>query len=412
MMPAKKISLLVLLLASIVFFTKCLDAPADKDPRGKAFAGSATCATCHKEIYKSYSHTAHFHSASIASSTTIEGSFSKDSNIFVVNDTTKIMMEKRDNDFYQVLYVNGKEKRAERFDIVFGHTKGQAYLYWKKNLIFQLPVSYFTALHDWTSSPGYPEGKVFFDRPVFKRCFECHSSFIKQSGVYEVKELDKNSAIYNIDCERCHGPAASHVKFHTEYPSVKEGKYIISCNRLSRSQKIDMCAVCHSGNNNIMLTSTFTFLPGDSLSHFMIANPRNPLTVKPDVHGNQPQLLELSKCFMKSNMDCSTCHNTHVNDRGNYVQYAQRCQSCHSEANHNFCKMAGSIDISVLKNNCTKCHMPEQSSNIIKGKTSEAGIKTAVVMVNHHIAIYPEESQKIMLLLRKENNSAEKSDRH
>ncbi|MBS1934285.1 MAG: hypothetical protein JST96_09830 [Bacteroidetes bacterium] len=408
MMQIKKLSLLLLMAAGIIFFTQCLDPGNNKDPRGKAFAGSEACLTCHKEIYGSYLHTAHFHSASLASAATIEGSFSKDSNIFVVNDTTKIMMEKRDNDFYQVLYENGKEKRAERFDIVFGYTKGQAYLYWKKSLLFQLPVSYFTALHDWTSSPGYPEGKVFFDRPVFKRCFECHSSFIKQSGVYEVKALDKNSVIYNIDCERCHGPAASHVKFHTEYPSEKEGKYIISFKNFTRSQKIDMCAVCHSGNNNIMLASTFAFLPGDSLSQFMIVNKNIPPSGKPDVHGNQPQLLELSKCFRASNMDCSTCHNTHVNDRGNYAQYAERCQTCHSEANHNFCKMADSLDRSFVRNNCTKCHMPEQSSNIIKGKTSDEGMQTAVQMVNHRIAIYPEESQKIISLLQKENGTSKK----
>ena len=84
---------------------------------------------------------------------------------------------------------------------------------------------------------------------------------------------------------------------------------------------------------------------------------------------NQTQLLATSKCFMMSNMDCATCHNTHANERGNYSLYAQHCQGCHSTANHNFCKMADWSNISLLKNNCTKCHMPEQTHrNVIMSK--------------------------------------------
>lgn len=111
---------------------------------------------------------------------------------------------------------------------------------------------------------------------------------------------------------------------------------------------------------------------------------------------------------MMSKMDCFTCHNTHVNDHGNYTQYAQHCQSCHSAANHNFCKMADSTNISFLKNNCTRCHMPEQPSNIIKVKTSEAEVQTSIFMVNHRIAVYNDESEKIMAILKK-NNSKEKN---
>ncbi len=311
-------------------------------------------------------------------------------------------MEKRGAVPYQVLYINGKEKRSERFDIIFGYAKGQSYLYWKNDLLFQLPVSYFTNLHSWTSSPGYPPGQVFFDRPIYERCFECHTSYIKtsagqQAGLQNVKALDKTTLIYDIDCERCHGPAANHVNFHNAYPEEKQGRYIISYKSLSRAQKIDMCAVCHSGNKNFMLRSVFAFMPGDTLSHFMLPDinaAANPAT--PDVHGNQAALLAMSKCFIMSNMDCSTCHNTHINDRGNYIRYAQRCQGCHTIAGHNFCKMADSSNMAFLKNNCTRCHMPGQPSNVIMVKTAAGKINTPVSMINHRIAIYPVESKKII----------------
>ena len=401
-MPKKILFFLTIIAGSIFFFSRCIQIKSNNDPRGNFYAGSTACIKCHQQIYNTYLHTSHYHSASAASFSSIAGNFSSDSNTLFINDSLKVVMEKRGNIPYQVLYINNKQKNAERFDIVFGNTDGQTYLYWKNDLVYQLPVSYFAALHSWSSSPGYPSDTVIFDRPIYRRCFECHTSFIKESLQHattntESKELDKNSVIYNIDCERCHGPAATHVNFHEEYPNEKKGRYIISFASLSRSQKIDICAVCHSGNKNYMLASTFSFMPGDTLSHYMLPGVNTArIDGRPDVHGNQPQLLAMSKCFINSNMDCSTCHNPHINDRGNTIAYSQKCMACHTEANHNFCKMANASDISFLKSNCTTCHMPQQASNIIRMKTSNAALNKAVLMVNHHIAIYPEESKKII----------------
>jgi Cytochrome c554 and c-prime len=397
-MNRKKIVVLTILFGCVLFFSRCLNYYKDtRDPRGSLYAGSATCIKCHQPVYESYS------TAGPASIHTIQGSFSKDSNSFIVNDSTKIVMEKRGSGQYQVMYVNGKEKEAHPFDIVFGNIKGQTYLYWKGDHLFQLPVSYFDSLHSWTSSPGYAVGRIDFNRPIVRRCFECHSSYIGASplqspGGPDINALDKNTLIYNIDCERCHGPAAAHVDFHTTNPDQKVAKYIVSYQSLSRTQKIDMCAVCHSGNKYVMLRSTFSFKPGDKLADYMFREPSDPGPV--DVHGNQIQLLAKSKCFIMSNMDCATCHNTHVNDRGNYTLYARHCMTCHSEANHNFCKMATASNISFLENNCTKCHMPAQPSNSIVVQTSGTRNNMPTLVVNHHIAVYPDESRKIIAYLK------------
>ena len=78
---------------------------------------------------------------------TVVGNFSKDSNELFINDSTRIMMEKRDSGLYQVLYINNKQIIALRFDLVMGAVKGQTYLSWHDKGLFQLPVSYITALH-------------------------------------------------------------------------------------------------------------------------------------------------------------------------------------------------------------------------------------------------------------------------
>ena len=222
-------------------------------------------------------------------------------------------MEKRDSGLYQVLYIKNKQVIARRFDLVMGRVKGQTYLSWYGDGLFQLPVSYISALHRWSSSPGYALAGLNFDRVITKDCFECHSSYANRNdkGLLDFR-INPNSWVFNIDCERCHGPAAAHVKFQEDHPEQKQSMYIVSFKTLSRQQKIDLCAVCHSGNNQILLKSRFAFKMGDTMTSYMIPiSSDKPL----DVHGNQTQLLEQSKCFRMSNLDCTTCHNTHMNER-------------------------------------------------------------------------------------------------
>ena len=59
----------------------------------------------------------------------------------------EVRMEKKDSGFYQVEYNDGRIKRSEAFDIVIGSGKsGQTYLYWSRDHLFQLPVSYFAVI--------------------------------------------------------------------------------------------------------------------------------------------------------------------------------------------------------------------------------------------------------------------------
>lgn len=214
-------------------------------------------------------------------------------------------------------------------------------------------------------------------------------------------EFDKASLIYGIDCERCHGPAANHVNFHTAYPEEKKARYITTYKTLTRAQKLDACAVCHASGKDVFQVTSFKFKMGDTLSkfkepHFLHENP-DPKTL--DVHGNQNSLLAASKCFMMSNMDCNTCHNVHANESANLQIYSQRCMQCHSEANHNFCKMGATLGVTI-KSNCIDCHMPLKPSNIIS--VAAAGGKTQIpyLVRTHRIAIYPQESKKILAFIK------------
>ena len=150
-------------------------------PNGKAFAGSEACKTCHKNIFDTHILTAHYLTSGKASEKTVKGNFHPGMNMFVLNERLKIIMEKTKEGLFQVGYVDNNEVLREPFDMVIGSgRKGQTYLYWYNNKLFQLPVSYYTPLNAWCNSPGYPTNQIMFNRPIPVRCLECHTTNFKK----------------------------------------------------------------------------------------------------------------------------------------------------------------------------------------------------------------------------------------
>lgn len=398
----KKIVVIAIALSTLltaVFFT--CKSNSGNDPRGVAYAGSAKCLQCHRGILDSWQQTAHFLASSPASTKTVLGSFATGSNVFAFNNTQKIVMEKRDSGLFQSYYLNGKLSQRHRFDMVLGGIKGQSYLYWKGSGLNQLPVSYYVNPGTWFLSPRYVAGYAF-DRAIGSRCFECHASYIGDQPGDEQKlntteQFDKASLVYGIDCERCHGPGAQHVDFQTNHPETKTARYITRFNSLSRSQKMDVCAVCHSGNKTEMLRSTFGFKPGDKLANFKLPGFINVTdTGSLDVHGNQVQLLESSKCFLNSQMACNTCHDVHQNQRGATNLFLQKCLGCHKEENHNYCKLANASNSQLIQSRCINCHMPALPSKVISASANGKMLSADVLVRTHRIAIYPVEVKRIL----------------
>ncbi len=81
----------------------------------------------------------------VPSAENIMGSFVSGSNHFRDNQLYDVVMEKEDNHFFQKGYIGGALFRQEPFDIVIASgRKGQTYMYWLNNMLFQLPISYYT----------------------------------------------------------------------------------------------------------------------------------------------------------------------------------------------------------------------------------------------------------------------------
>jgi hypothetical protein len=396
----------IVFLAPLVFiFSQCLHQVKPADPRGGKYAGSAACLKCHKDVYQNYFHSAHFLTSRVPSLKNVHGSFKPDSNTVAFKNNIVVVMEKQHDSLYEVSYAGGKRDRKERLDIAFGSNRGESFLYWKNNQVYQLPVTYYISLHQWGNSPAYSADSANFSRVIGTRCFECHASYIKalpdSTGTINNNLLDRNSLIMGVDCERCHGPGAGHVNFHTHNPAEKQPMYITKIGSLTRQQRIDLCSVCHSGNSNIMTRSTFGFKPGDTLAHYTIGNPFHAYQdiEKVDVHGNQVKLLTNSKCFMNSKIECATCHSVHSNEAKSVAVYSARCSACHSQANHNYCKIAPQLG-AVINGNCIECHMPVKTSHSIVINGVGKQISAPFLARTHLIAIYPDDSKRIMAMLK------------
>ncbi|MFL5739508.1 MAG: multiheme c-type cytochrome [Flavisolibacter sp.] len=367
-----------------------------KNTAGKAFSGSQTCASCHKGIYNKHIHTAHFLTSKPALAQYILGSFDEGRNSYAFNGSVIVSMEKRADGFYQVEYFRGAERKAKKMEIVVGSgTMGQSYLYWQDGKLFQMPITYFTAAHTWSNSPGFPD-KVVFNRFITSRCLECHTSYVKTVSAegQQPEEFDSSQIIYGIDCEKCHGPGADHVAFQSSHPKESKAQFIINPAQFTRQQKLDLCASCHGGRLQKTKPS-FSFMPGDTLSNYFVIDTTAPDPTHIDVHANQYGLLRASKCFrFSATLTCNSCHNTHENERGQKAVFSQRCQSCHPDIHRNDAlhQQMGN----TIFSNCIDCHMPVQSSRAIAVQLQGDMAPVAAQIRSHFISIYPDETKKVL----------------
>lgn len=349
------------------------------------FAGAETCRSCHQDIFSSNMHTAHFQTSAITTDSTVKGNFSIGSNGYSFDERVSVKMEKRADGYYQVEYGDGQEKKARRMDVVVGSgTMGQSSLNWQNNHLFQMPITYFTAADQWSNSPGFPD-RVVFNRVITSRCLECHTTFAKVISPphKEPEEFDKNKFIYGVTCEKCHGPAAKHVQFQTQHPADTTAKFIVNPARLSRQQKLDLCALCHGGRLQKTKPS-FSFTAGNRLSDYFLVDTFPPRPEYIDVHGNQYGLLRASKCFKMSDMTCNTCHDTHKNEKGELAVFSQRCMNCHEDVS----KIGGATHRKLgmqVKTNCIDCHMEVKPSRAISVFLSGDQTPTAAKIRSHLI---------------------------
>jgi hypothetical protein len=355
-----------------------------------AYVGDGVCYSCHREKVESYHRTAHFHTSSLPSQSSIHGNFTPGSNILrTANPDLFFMMESAGGRFSEkgVMRRSPSEilERAELIGVVIGSgRKGQTYLYWDEDKLFQLPVSYWTELGEWVNSPGYVDGTANFDRPIAPRCLECHASSFESHASAE-NAYEKSSLVLGLTCEKCHGPGTRHLaRYRSKTPPASVGSSaIVNPARLPRERQMDVCALCHAGIGT-PLSPPLSFVAGDELDQHLTFPTLDP-KAHIDVHGSQIQLLKRSRCYRESSsMTCTTCHDVHLPQR-DPAAFSANCLACHKvESCGSFAKLGHRID-----RECITCHMPlQETAQIVISGLNGRSLQPKVR--NHQIAIYPD----------------------
>jgi hypothetical protein len=362
------------------------------------YVGDARCFSCHKNESASYLHTPHHLTSQFPTSGSVLGSFQSGANSVTTVDTAQsaepglqFVMESRKDGFVETArcgWNSGVYQRTERIDLVTGSgTRGQTYLYWQGNRLFELPVSYWSDGHRWINSPGYIDGTANFSRQVNPACLECHATYIRALSTDPRTNLyDRKSLVPGISCESCHGPGANHVRIkmqHGTTPKDSSKPDILNPAKFSRDRQVDLCAECHNGIQREALAPTFSYVPGRPLSDYFKPLP-SPEVEHPDVHGNQVGLLQKSKCYRSSEqMSCSTCHDVHTAKQP-AESYSTKCLNCHQWRS---CGVAGKLGHQIV-NECVHCHMPLEETNVIVSQTGGRVLRAK--MRNHWIKVYPD----------------------
>lgn len=201
-----------------------------------------------------------------------------------------------------------------------------------------------------------------------RTCYGCHVSGSEKGFDQTRLSYDTRWSDFGTSCERCHGPGAAHV---ARYESAVPGggsSAIVRPTRLSPERSTMVCAQCHSLRD----ITVPGFAAGDDYyDHFTpileYAQPPGPDPAywadgRPRRFSNDAIGLWQSRCFLKGNATCITCHrDPHEPDIDRNPSLARTsntmCSSCHAAIEaagtrhtHHAAGSPGSA--------CVSCHMP------------------------------------------------------
>jgi tetratricopeptide (TPR) repeat protein len=352
------------------------------------FVDTKICAECHSEIAKAYSRTGMGRSFSRPGPQNISDGVSFDHQL----SGTRYAMLLRDGKYYQRRWridASGAEADVQEsaIDYVMGSgNHARTYLHrTTRGVLIQLPLAWYPEQGGiWAMNPGYDREYVLAPNAITYECMACHNSFPKIPADHEEpgsEPVYEGSLPEGIDCQRCHGPGANHVKAAKK--GLPNAQAIVNPKRLSAARQMDVCMQCHLETTSLPLPHSirkydrgpFSYRPGEPLSNFMSVFDHAPDTE----HRNDFEIvssayrLRQSLCFLKSDerLTCTTCHDPHGRIQ-EADHYNDACRTCHTRVDRD-------AAVHVAGSDCVSCHMPKRRTQDV----------VHAVMTDHLIARRP-----------------------
>jgi hypothetical protein len=185
-------------------------------------------------------------------------------------------------------------------------------------------------------------------------CFRCHTTVISDKSD---DVLDELTMIPNVSCERCHGPARSHIEAARRRDAGSSLHMPFGPGRWTTNEQLTLCGRCHR-------------LPAMMRAGAITID--NPALVR-----HQPVGMVQSACFQRSNraLNCVTCHDPHAGASPDRTSYERACLSCHGPTAVTACAVSP-------RSGCIDCHMPRRD------------VTRGMIMTDHWIRIIPESRPK------------------
>ncbi len=313
---------------------------------------SEACRACHPAIVESYSRTGMGRSIQERPAPLSGQFYHRLSNRHYTFTGGKLRRHQIDA---QGQMVNVIEKRVDLGIGSGNHAVTYASRRTEQSQLIQLPVSWYRDRDGLAMSPGYDRPDHFdMRREISDACLFCHAAY----------PADRTRP-KSIDCERCHGPASTHL--------AKPGPgNVLNPKRLEPARQLEVCLQCHLETVSQGIVDSmrrpgravFSYRPGEPLGSYKLYFDRADAPAERFEVNHAGYRLLHSACFRKSNgrLTCTTCHDPHT------ARARNACGDCHSTGH------------AKAETDCAGCHMP-------KRRTQDA---IHVTMTDHWIQTRPQ----------------------
>jgi tetratricopeptide (TPR) repeat protein len=402
-------SLLVTMVAA-VFFLYLSHRKRQNSAVVQAYADANSCAQCHSKEAAGYATSGMAHAFyRPQANDTVEIPF-KDRQFFHAASGTYYSMTEHGGKYFQRRWqqgFDGKPDNVEELQIDYIMGSGnhvRTYLHQEESgTLIELPLAWYAEQGGhWGMNPGYDNPHPMTRRPIAYECMFCHNAYPEIPPIAH-RDLSANP-VYNgplpegIDCQRCHGPGAAHVKA-AQSPGVSVSQIrtlILNPARLTNERKMEVCEQCHLETTSRSLPDRirhydqqpFGYMANQSLANFNSYFGRDPEKGRTDNFEivNAPYRLRQSQCYLKSEgaLTCETCHNPHDLHKGpeSASHYTSICMKCH----------AGNLPAQIAlhthpaSNDCVSCHMPKRRTEDV----------VHAIMTDHLIQRRPAPSKELL----------------
>ena len=349
------------------------------------YVDPATCRSCHTRLYDEYQKTTMGRAFYLPGPDKAVADWSENNTYYHEPSKRYYEMTERDGKFFMRRYQkNPQGREVHVLEKQITHVMGSgaralSYVHRSHDgRMIELPVGWYSQEKRWGMSPGYDKADhAGFTRAITNSCMFCHNGYPLEPLKTARPGWDHHPRFpdalpMGIDCQRCHGPGADHVREAAQPESLETVRAtIVNPARLSNERQLDVCMQCHLGTPfripkliRRFGRSFYSYRPGEPLGDYAVYFDYAAGTGHEDEFEivSAAYRLRKSACFLESAgaLTCTTCHDPHQSlpPARRAQHYREVCRGCHSAGGQP--AESHPAESHFAQTDCIACHMPRR----------------------------------------------------